>query len=249
LAFDSAGRAHMAYRNATGGTVTIDYALCEQNCWLASNWEAVSLFEGEMEFVLRLDAQGSPRLGFYTNDLDGNNLDYKLGYAWCNTACIHGDNWFSSLLGLPERYGAGVDLAFNSQNRPSLAFYIEDIHQNPGLYGLAYGECTANCEAENPSWDFQMVETVEDLNARYPIDLLPGCTLSSWMEVGRYPSLVLDLAGSPQLIYYSMHMQSSFSPACHLKKDYVAMRVAIPGSKLEPIPTIPIGIYLPLVTR
>ena len=181
-------------------TTALLYAECNSSCSNATNWGSVGLFApifylGYYSFALRVDAQGRPRIAYY--DRTDNNV---LHYAWSNTSPLMPGNWSSYTLNYPtnDLYWS-LDLALDSQDRPSVAYATYDLD-------LSYLTCTANCETTNPTWHQQFIETGDELNISYPIPTNPDCMSSSWMVIG-YPSLALDAADNPNVSYWVRHAQ------------------------------------------
>jgi hypothetical protein len=177
---------------------TLVYLQCNTNCAQVANWQRVML-DDEVgywgNFSFRLDKQNRPRVAFY----DGNSNNPNLYYTWSNTNALIAGNWFKYSLPYAPASERTVDLAFNSQNKPSLAF-------GSVLSNLGYAECTADCETSNPVWHSLDIETSDDLNASDPIPPDPGCVVSTWF-LGEYPSLALDASDTPYISYYARHAQ------------------------------------------
>jgi hypothetical protein len=181
-------------------TTALLYAECNSSCTNAANWGSVGLFApiyylAYYSYVLRVDAQGHPRIAYF--DGTDNNVLY---YAWSNASPLTPGNWSSYTLNYPtnDLYWS-LDLALDSQGRPSVAFATYDLD-------LSYVTCTANCETPSPSWQQQYIETGDDLNLIYPIPTNPDCMSSSWMVIG-YPSLALDAANNLNVSYWVRHAQ------------------------------------------
>jgi hypothetical protein len=234
LAFDTAGGAHIAYRDATGFPDNLGYAECAA-CGNAAGWHStllVSMGWGAA-FSLRLDAQNRPRLAFYTGDLGSGDLNNKvLVYVWCNAACTQEANWDNYALGLPANYGSEVDMALDPQGHPHMAYYVDNV--STSSYGLGYAVCTANCETHTAVWQDQFVETLDDLDASDPIPVKSGCSFSGWLEVGHTPSLTLDAGGNPRIGYTAKHYQGG---TCSISEDIRLVRFALAGSTAPPTAT------------
>ncbi len=217
------------------------YAECNSSCSTAANWGSVGLFEpisyiGVYDgFALRVDAQGRPRVAYYDADPD-NNVLY---YAWSNSSPLTVEGWFSYTLNYPAAsdYWA-LDLALDSQGRPSVAFATGELD-------LSYVSCTANCESATPTWQQQYIETGDDLQVSYPIATIPGCLSSAWMIMG-YPSLALDAADNPNVSYWVRHGQMCQDPQGHwqILYDANAIRFATTGGTGPIPPTAPSGVAL-----
>jgi hypothetical protein len=222
-------------------TTALLYAECNSSCTNAANWDSVGLFapidyNSYYSFVLRVDTQGRPRIAYF----DGNNNNV-LYYAWSNASPLLPGNWSSYTLNYPtnDLYWS-LDLALDSQDRPSVAYATYDLD-------LSYLTCTANCETTNPTWHQQFIETGDELNISYPIPTNPDCMSSSWMVIG-YPSLALDAADNPNVSYWVRHAQFLCDDGYgNLKTLYDAksIRFATSGG------TAPNNrqVYLPLIIR
>jgi hypothetical protein len=242
LVFDTANGAHLAYRNATGFTDTLDYAECASGCSTAANWNSVTLTDlGSGEALsLRVDGSNRPRLAFYTGYFGSSDPNNNLlVYAWCDTACTQDANWDNSTLGLPAYFGAEVDLVLDQQGYPHLAYYVDDV--SGSNYGLSYAACTADCETQAATWHAQMVETSDELDASDPVPVKSECSISSWLEVGRNPSLALDASGRPRVGYTAKHYQGG---SCSSQSDLRLVRFALMGSSTPPVPISPASVTL-----
>jgi hypothetical protein len=179
---------------------------------------------------MRVDAQGRPRIAYY----DGNASNNVLHYAWSNASPLTAGGWSSYTLNYPTNSDDwSLDLALDSQGRPSVAYATDDLD-------LSYVTCTANCETASPTWQQQYIETGEDLNASYPIATDPDCASSTWMVIG-YPSLALDAANNPSVSYWVRHGQ--LCP--DIRYNAQGIRFATAGGTTQNNRRI----YLPLVIR
>ena len=223
-------------------TDNLVYAECNSSCNLAANWGSVGLFGpinywGEYDyFVLRVNAQGYPRVAYYTAETS-NNVLY---YAWSNASPLTVEGWQSYTLNYPGSPSYWqLDLALDSQGRPSVTFADDTLD-------LSYVACTANCETNSPTWQQQYIETGDDLDASYPIPTTPGCLSSAWMLFG-YPSLALDTADNPNVSYFVRHAQLCYdgqgSPT--IVYDARGIRFATAGGAGQNGRQI----YLPLIIR
>lgn len=237
LEFTTTGGVRLAYRDATGSQDNVSYAECNANCGNSANWTNVPLYAlgSGGAHSLRLDAQNRTRLALYTGYYEsGDPANDLLFYAWCDVNCTQSSNWDNYGLGLPARYGQNVDLLLDQGGRPRLAYYVEDSTES--AYGLGYAECSANCQNNSAAiWRSQFVETSDELNASAPIPVKSGCSSSSWMEVGRAPSLALDVAGNPRIGYTAVHFQGG---TCPFSEDMRLVRFALAGSTNPPRPSL-----------
>ena len=216
------------------------YAECNSDCSTAANWGSVALFDVgyyfDYDFALRLDAGGHPRIAYYLKDSSNNVLLY---YAWSNANSLTITGWSSYSLNYLTNDELSLDLALDSQGRPSVAFATDELD-------LSYVTCTANCETTSSTWQQQFIETSDDLNASDPIATNPGCLSSTWMVIG-YPSLALDAANNPNVSYWVRHGQLCYDWQGHLQILYDAkgIRFATAGGAAQNNRQI----YLPLVIR
>jgi hypothetical protein len=244
LALDASGGAHLAFRDSSGSSPRLIYQECPVNCtttpWNASIYFTIPTGSG-ISFALSLDPQGHPRLAFYSGYLGNGNVNNDLlYYLWCDSGCS-GNGWDGYSFAFPAGYGETVDLAVDAQGYPRLAYSIDSIATS--TYGLGYAACTANCDTSTPIWQDQLVETSDDLDASDPIPVAQGCTLSVWLEVGLYPSLVLDADGKPYIGYDASHDQGG---SCSIHVDMNLVRIAASGNGLLPTKN---RIYLPSVIK
>jgi hypothetical protein len=218
LAFTHAG----GLRLASALSDKILYFECDTNCTDTANWSGAALFDAgsDRAFMLRLDGQDRSRIALYQGFLGDGKQNNLLYYAWCDSACTSAASWSNRSLGLPEYYGKDVDLAFDSQNRPRMAYYVD-----ASPYALGYAWCNTSCESASASWQSRLAETSEQLNASVPVPRQPGCTLSSWYP-GLLPALVLDAAGNPRIAYDTKHLQGG---VCNAHSDIRLVRFIFVG--------------------
>ncbi len=220
------------------------YAECNSSCSTAANWGSVGLFAPihwyvlDYSFVLRVDAQGRPRIAYYARNVNPN----VLYYAWSNASPLTTGGWLSYTLNYPPNSDNGsLDLALDSQGRPRVVFATDQLD-------LSYLACTANCESTSSTWQQQYIETGDELDASYPIAQIPTCTPPTWMVIG-YPSLALDAADNPHVSYYVKHGQSCEYPPGHYQIYYNAkgIRFARPGGTVTPTPPASVGLNGPAI--
>ena len=245
MAVNASGRVAIAYRSATSYPDTLGYFQCDSNCSQAGSWESITLVDNlgsGNALSLRLNPQGQPRLAYYSGYLGSGNADNDLlVYTWCDSSCTQSDHWSGYQVGLPVSYGKEVDLTLDSQARPQLAYYVDDVTNS--VNGLGYATCSANCQSISATWQAQMVESSDDLDASDPIPPIAPCTYSFWLEVGQDPSLALDAGDNPRIGYTARHYQGG--PACTVYEDIRLTRFALTANASAN----PIDVYLPLVTR
>jgi hypothetical protein len=239
LVFDPNSRPRvLGYDSSNNGVLV--YAECNSSCSMAANWGSVGLFGPlgylvEYSFVLRVDAQGRPRIAYY----DGNVNPNVLYYAWSNASPLTAGGWHSYTLNYPPNSDYwSLDLALDSQGRPRVVFATDELD-------LSYLACTANCESTSSTWQQQFIETGAELDASYPIAAIPGCSPPIWMVIG-FPSLALDAANNPHVSYYVKHGQFCTDSQGHLQIFWNAkgIRFARPGGANNNH-----RVYLPLVRR
>jgi hypothetical protein len=243
LVFDSNDRPRVLGYDDTNHVLV--YAECNNSCSTAANWGSVALFEVgyyfDYDFALRLDAQGRPRIAYYSKDSSDNVLMY---YAWSNTNSLTAAGWYSYSLNYPTNDELSLDLALDGQGRPSVMYATDKLD-------LGYLTCTANCETASPTWQQQLIETGEELDASYPIAQIPTCTPPVWMVFG-YPSLALDAAGNPNVSYLVRHGQFCPDSQGHLQIYYNARSIrfaTVGGSSTPTAPSsvIPTGPALGII--
>jgi len=236
LVFDPDGRPRvMGYARDTD---SLFYAQCNNNCATAAGWGSVGLLAPIYEwgdFTLQVNAAGYPRVAYYTGDADDN----ALYYAWSNNLPLTAAYWSSYTLNYPSGESWTLDMRLDNQDRPRVAFETEDLD-------LSYLTCTAGCNTANPTWQQQVIETGDDLEADYPIAKIPTCLSATWMVTG-YPSLALDAAGNPSFSYMTRHGQLCYNQQGQLQILYDAesIRFATAGSGGQSGRQI----YLPLITK
>ncbi len=239
LVFDPNGRPRVVGYDDNNSELV--YAECNSSCATAANWGSVGLFGpiyylAEYGFALRVDAQGRPRIAYY----DGNANNNVLYYAWSNASPLTTGGWHSYTLNYPTDTDYwSLDLAINSQGRPSVAYATDTLN-------MSYVTCTANCETTSPTWQQQYIETEDDLNTSDPIPTNPGCVSSTWMVIG-YPSLALDAANNPNVSYWVRHGQFCYDIHGNLQVlfDAKSIRFATGGGTVQN----GLKVYLPLLTR
>jgi hypothetical protein len=226
LTFGPEGQPRLAYASYDSDNVQwyVAYAECNANCNSATGWHIARLVDTVSAsvtefatFALRADLNGKPRLALYTGTgLGGSLTPNTLYYLSCDaTNCAQSQAWQALNLGLPQAYGEeGVDLAFDSQNHPRLAYHAPLA----AGFGLHYAWCNTNCGASAQSWQYREIEPSEQVNQELPIPPWPGCafpqcnppippcTMSFW-DNGVRPSLALDAAGHPRIAYDADHEQ------------------------------------------
>jgi hypothetical protein len=172
------------------------YLTCDNNCNLPESWHNVPLWERgsgmNVSYDLELNAQNQPRIAFYEGAKLNGEGD-RLYYAWCNSACLNGNNWFGSNLGLAHSEGRGPDLELDAAGHPRLAYAL----YSEG--GLGYSWCNNNCESANANWQHQAKETASYLYNVWPVAYPTHCDGGLWDGVA--PSLALDSAGNPRIAY------------------------------------------------
>ena len=239
LVFDSNSRPRiLGYADNAN---VLAYAECNSNCSSAANWGSVGLFApitylSEYGYAMRVNAQGNPRIAYY----DGNDSNNVLYYAWSNTSHLTPGNWSSYTVNYPTNYDYwSLDLALDSQGRPAVALATSDSD-------MSYATCTANCETTSPTWQQEIVETTDDLEAEYPIPVAQGCVSATW-SVSGLPSLSLDGANNPSMSYRVVHVQlcEDYPGHYQILRDAQSIRFATAGGA----PQNNRKVYLPLVKR
>jgi hypothetical protein len=177
------------------GPTGIYYLACDVNCEDHDNWERVYLFERGFEENVSWDleiAGSQPRLAFYEGSQlnGGGNILY---YAWCNNNCLNAAGWQRRNLGLGSLNGKHPDLELDGQDRPRLAYLLQDGG------GVGYAWCSGNCESAQGQWQQRVVDTSTKLEKEYPVARPVICDAGLWDGIA--PTLALDPAGNPRLAY------------------------------------------------
>ena len=190
-------------------------------------WSGARLYNLGLDaaFSLALDAQGRPRLALYTGFYDTDDPDNDLlALATCDEQCVAGENWTLQFMGMPEGWGQYPALVYDDQDRPHLAFAVEDFTSS--VYGLAYARCIGDCDTEEASWGLEIVDDVDHVEREFPVPPSGSCT-SLWSDVGTRASLALDATGKPYIGYDAVHFQGiTCSPA---REDLRLARLAVGG--------------------
>lgn len=224
LSFSPNNQPRLALYTDVNDVWAVVYAECNQACETAANWGGFVLVDTVSASVthwanysLAVDGNGRPRLALYTGTGSGGSLTPNtLYYLACQSGdCAQAANWTAVDLNFPPTHGEeGVSLALDGQNRPRLAYHAPMA----AGFGLYYGWCNTNCEANTAGWQAQEMEASEEVNAELPIPPWPGCafpecdppippcTVSTW-DTGVRPSLALDATGRPRIAYDANHEQ------------------------------------------
>jgi hypothetical protein len=226
LVFNSSSQPRLVGINLNDG---LDYVQCTTNCSSGANWSRVTLAAdvGGMgiyhTYVLRLDAQGRPRVAFYKVANDNT-----LHYTWSNANFTNLSSWSSYAMPVPpEDYNRTLDLAIDSQGRPRIAY--ASAQQD-----LRYLECDTNCETQDAEWTAYDVETGEALNISDPLPPGTDC----WVLDG-YASLALAANNNPYISYHAAH-----GDVCGVY-DAHAIRFATLGGAAQYAHQV----YLPIIVR
>jgi hypothetical protein len=237
LAFTASNQPRLAFAYFDNTNYSVGYAECNSSCDNSAQWGNALLYSvgPQVNLRLRLDSNNRPRLAFYTGVIGGGDpANDLLFYTWCNTSCLTGSNWNSANAWLPTHYGETLDLALDNQNLPQLALYA-----NISPFGLVYSNCSANCETASGTWASHWVETTADMNARVPVAVESGCSISQWYP-GSRPSIAL-VAGVPVFSYDAEHLQAG---TCTAHTDIYDATLALGFSQ-----SAQYFIYLPRVTK
>ncbi len=161
-----------------------------------------------------MNKNDQPRLAFYQGYVNSNPHDY-LYYLWCNSNCSSSANWSVHSVGRPQYDGQNVDLAFDSQDHPVMAYttYLDGT--------LNYSWCTANCESASPTWNTVQVEAASDIP---PASNESGCSQNFWYFGGQSVSLALDAGDDPRIAYDAYNLQGG---TCTVHEDIRLVRFAL----------------------
>lgn len=158
LALTPAGTPRLLVRAEDGaGHMYYQYAACDSGCGAAAGWQIatvatttnidISLWDYSQHYFA-LDHLGRPRFVYRDNNGVANHRGNF--YAYCNSNCLNGSNWFDyRLLGEDDVIDL-PSLSFTTSGQPRLAGVIYDYSPYSGF--LAYLQCDANCESGSPSW-------------------------------------------------------------------------------------------------
>jgi hypothetical protein len=228
LEFTAANLPRLAFAYFDNTNYSVGYASCDTTCNNGANWSNVLLYYvgSQVNLRLRLDSSGRPRLAFYTAQIgSGNPANDLLFYTWCNATCGNALNWDNANPGLPVHYGETLDLSLDNLNLPHLAVFA-----NTAAPGLVYLSCSAACESASGTWTSAWVETDSNMNARVPVAIEAGCTLSEWRP-GSRPSIAL-IGSTLVFTYDAEHTQSGIS--CPVHTDYRDSTLTLGSSGVLP---------------
>lgn len=206
LAFSPAGQPRAAFfffdDSDAGVTMRLLYLACDSNCLDGANWQGLSLndMHGTARFSLRVDAQGRPRLIFFSGAYpDPFFQPNRLYYLACNTNCtLAGQNdWDAHDVGLSAHHGQDADLALDGAGRPRIAY---DAFGS----GLGFAWCDSACETAGAVWQHTIAESSRTLEDDYPIAPIRRCSISTWVT-GEEPILALDRDGNARVGYVAEH--------------------------------------------
>lgn len=172
------------------------YFACDVSCGVSANWQFTNIHEQLDDSIqLTLDAQNRPRVARYFNH-------NTVMYDGCNSDCMNPNNWDrQALTAFPEYAGIGIDLMFDGQNQPHMAFVGNgDFSQAETGYALCLSAC------DNPAasvWTYQVVERDDNIPE---ISLINTCNAQVWDMDGPV-SLVLDTQGEVVFGYAAANYQ------------------------------------------
>lgn len=232
LAADPTGRPRLlAADSSTGG---VAYLACDATCAAsAASWTAPTQLYGlgaGGSYALRVDADGHPRVALYQGDVGASAPGGFLYFAWCDAACglaagSAGSGWGARTIGLPQQYGAnGIDLALGAGGKVRVAYAWY-----PDGTGVGLATCSANCTSQTPNWSAASLESATQLAAAAPRALPAGYDGTTWITVGRAPSLALDAAGTPWVASGAEHARWRRSELPAYLIDELRLRVVRPS--------------------
>jgi hypothetical protein len=222
LAFTQAGHPRLAFtfNGPTSYAPLVFYLECDSTCTDTGNWNGVTLVgtttSGAMSnnvFALRVDKNDRVGLALYPGSGEGGDLPpNRLYYLSCGANCLQDGAWKVADIGAPNYGGeGGVDLAFDPQNHPRIAYRIPAPTDE-----LAYAWCNTHCETSTSSWQSRMIPTTAAAQQEFPFNPMQGCpsptcipptppcTTAFW-DAGYWPSLAFDAAGNPRIAFDLIH--------------------------------------------
>lgn len=258
LALGPSGQSLLLYTSYDSDAVEwfVMYTECDGDCDSPMAWRALRLLDrvsasvtAPVEFALRADSAGRPRVVYYSGTGQGGTLPPGiLYYLSCSAAdCSEAQSWQVLDLVLPELHGeGGVALALAAQDRPRIAYHAS-LTAGDGLY---YATCDADCQTSAEGWVYGTVEPSAKVNQELPIPPWPGCDFPqcnppvpacsySFWETGMRPSLALDPGGNPRIAYDADHQQGG---GCGTFTDTRLTRFALfdqPGAPTTTTTTLP----------
>ena len=172
------------------------YLSCDAPCTLAANWQITYVDEQLDESIqLTLDAQDRPRIArFFNSDV--------VKYDWCDSGCQDSNNWNQrALSAFPPYSGIGIDLLFDSQNRPHIGFVgNRDVFETEA----GYVHCLNDCDTPDTSvWAYDAVEREVQLPE---IPLVNSCDVQTW-DLDGPASIALDKDDQIVLGYVTANYQ------------------------------------------
>lgn len=196
--------AYMSYSYTNEEPAGIYYFGCDEGCESDTQWARTMIAERgngpHPTWRLALDNNDRPQVAFYAEP-DVTTLDtHRLYYLTCADDCERGGVWNNLDLGLPAGAGDGVDLALDTQGRPRMAY--TDAENN-----LGYAWCNNNCE-NAASWQQRTVETRPQLEAEFPVAILPSCDGGFWDTLAAM--LALDNVGNPHVAYRGIFQERCY---------------------------------------
>lgn len=164
------------------------YIGCDSACEETESWRRTAVTDRgsgyQPAWDLELDpATDSPRAVSYQSG------ERKLFYHSCDGDCLDG-GWGSTEL-RADGWGLGADLELDGRGRPRMALLN-------GSRGAGVMACDSAC-GQPASWGEALVETLDDLDAAYPVARPVTCDNGLWDIYS--PTLALDAAGDPHIIY------------------------------------------------
>jgi hypothetical protein len=209
------------------------YLECNTTCSDGSQWSGV-VFSAINPFYsaysLQIGTDNLPRMALSPGDAGDKSSfqSYQLYYLACTTACGAGtgNDWHGGSIRLSDQAGDAVALALDSQNRPRIAYSM--TRDGTGS-GMGYVTCDSACDTTGATWQPQVVDTADALNASDPVPVTPICTqplMSTW-SLGYWASLALDAGGRPRIAYDAHHTElCSYSDGPHVETDIAWARFA-----------------------
>jgi len=128
---------HIAYRDGTN--TALKYANCTSACWVAANWDTVSVdSDGETGHhpTIGVDSAGDVHIAYY-NLTDGVDDSYDLVYANCSAKCDLAASWEITNVDTTNDAGRTPSIDIDSRNNIHISY--RETTNNELQYAQLYG--------------------------------------------------------------------------------------------------------------